>query len=616
MKFALAQPLPDGHGSERRVGAVTVRERFAELCLALLLATASQAQTVSLRPLHVSPQGIIVDDTGARVALRGLNRSGTGSGNADATATNQDFALQNQLLSMNVIRIFVNAAWWNANVQVPLANTTYQTYIDQVIQRAKKYNNYVLVVKAAQFPDLPCGAERQNCPVPNQGDLNCAATPSVCLVQDTTGTNIDAAFTFWAAFAKKYAADPAVLYDTWENMHGIDNDTWSNNQNQLIAAIRTYSPQSLIFVEDTGTVFESIVSGALPDLAWSNIVWNFHLFNGPGACGDPTSPRYAKWPQDFDPLLSYAQQSGHAVAIAEWGGCNDSEPYHSNITSYTVLHSIALVYFDSSYLIAQSALTATGMKVAQAYTAIAIGASGSAPVVTLVANAEGDVPLIAPNTWVEIKGSNLAVAGDTRTWQTADFLANGTQLPNQLDGVRVTVNAKIAYVYYISPTQVNILTPPDAMQGPVQVLLTNNIKSTVATVQAQPISPAFFIFGGGPYVAAEHANGSFLGPATLYPGATTPAKPGETIVLYGNGFGAASTPVVSGSTVQSGTLSPLPVVKIGGIAATVQFAGLIFPGEFQFNVVVPAGIADGDQPITATYNGASTQAGTLIAIQH
>jgi uncharacterized protein (TIGR03437 family) len=102
---------------------------------------------------------------------------------------------------------------------------------------------------------------------------------------------------------------------------------------------------------------------------------------------------------------------------------------------------------------------------------------------------------------------------------------------------------------------------------------------------------------------------------SLFPGSTTPAKPGETIVLYANGFGPASTPVVSGSILQSGALSPLPVVKIGGTTATLQFAGLVSPGEFQFNVVMPASLADGDQPVTATYNGMATQAGTVIAIQ-
>jgi len=238
------------------------------------------------------------------------------------------------------------------------------------------------------------------------------------------------------------------------------------------------------------------------------------------------------------------------------------------------------------------------------------------PVISAVANAEGESPTIAPNTWVEIKGSNLAPAGDIRTWQGSDFVNN--QLPVQLDGVNVTVNGKSAYVYYISPTQVNILTPPDAMQGSVQVVVKNGgVASAAFSVQAQALSPSFFVFNGGPYVAATHADGSLIGPATLYPGSSTPAKPGETVVLYANGFGATSTPVVSGATTQSGTLSPLPVITVGGIPATVSFAGLnVTPGEFQFNIIIPLNAADGDQPLMASYNGATTQPGTLISIQH
>jgi uncharacterized protein (TIGR03437 family) len=236
--------------------------------------------------------------------------------------------------------------------------------------------------------------------------------------------------------------------------------------------------------------------------------------------------------------------------------------------------------------------------------------------VSEVANAEGESPVIAPNTWVEIKGVNLAPAGDSRIWQGSDFVNN--TMPTQLDGVSATVNGKAAYIYYISPTQINVLTPPDAMSGAVPVVVTvNGTVSTLFTAQAQAESPSFFVFNGGPYVAATHANGSLLGPATLYPGSSTPATPGETVIMYANGFGPTSTAVVSGAETQSGTLSPPPVIKIGGIAATVMFAGLnVTPGEFQFNVVIPESAADGDQPITATYNGLSTQAGTLITVHH
>jgi len=70
------------------------------------------------------------------------------------------------------------------------------------------------------------------------------------------------------------------------------------------------------------------------------------------------------------------------------------------------------------------------------------------------------------------------------------------------------------------------------------------------------------------------------------------------------------------TTTQGGTLSPLPAVQIGGVAATVQFAGLVAPGEFQFNVMIPASLGNGDQSITATYGGASTQSGALITIHN
>ncbi len=237
------------------------------------------------------------------------------------------------------------------------------------------------------------------------------------------------------------------------------------------------------------------------------------------------------------------------------------------------------------------------------------------PTISLVANAEGESPTIAPNTWVEIKGSNLAPAGDKRTWQSSDFVNN--KMPTQLDGVSATVNNRAAYVYYISPAQVNILTPPDAISGPVQVVVTSaGVASAPETVQAEPFSPSFFVFNGGPHVAAVHANGSLIGPTTLYQGSTTPAKPGETVLLYANGFGPTNVPVASGATTQWGTLSPVPVIKIGGITATVSFAGLVAPGEFQFNVVVPPNTPDGDQPIRATYSGATTQPGTLITVQH
>jgi uncharacterized protein (TIGR03437 family) len=56
-------------------------------------------------------------------------------------------------------------------------------------------------------------------------------------------------------------------------------------------------------------------------------------------------------------------------------------------------------------------------------------------------------------------------------------------------------------------------------------------------------------------------------------------------------------------------------VSVGGIAATVLYAGVVSPGLYQFNVVVPTAASNGDNGITATYDGSSTQVSTIISLQ-
>jgi uncharacterized protein (TIGR03437 family) len=241
--------------------------------------------------------------------------------------------------------------------------------------------------------------------------------------------------------------------------------------------------------------------------------------------------------------------------------------------------------------------------------------AAATPVITKVANAEGEVAVVAANTWVEVKGTGLSPEGDTRTWLSSDFVAG--QMPTSLDGVRVSVNGQAAFVDYISPTQINILTPPSLAGGSVQVVVTNAATSSAPfTVQSKSISPSFFVFSDGRHVAAVHLNGNLLGPSDLsVPGYSfSPALPGETVEIYANGFGTTNVPIIGGSSSQSGSLSPNPAVTIGGLPANVTFAGLVSPGLFQFNVVVPLNVPGGDQPIVATYNGDTTQAGTLLAL--
>jgi uncharacterized protein (TIGR03437 family) len=240
--------------------------------------------------------------------------------------------------------------------------------------------------------------------------------------------------------------------------------------------------------------------------------------------------------------------------------------------------------------------------------------SGSgAPNITTVENGGSFAPGIAPSTWVTIKGSGLA--SDTRIWGASDF--NGNQLPTSLDGTSVMIDNNPAFVYYISPTQVNVLSPVDSSSGSVTVQLTyNGAASNSMTAQMAEFAPAFFTFNGT-YIAATHADGSLLGPTSLYPGSTTPAAPGETILLYGTGFGPTTPAIVNGQ-IQSGTAmtNNAVTIEIGGVNVTPSFAGLSATGEYQFNVQVPASAANGDIAVVATVGGVSSPAATTyITVQ-
>src|SRR5262249_19958797 len=138
--------------------------------------------------------------------------------------------------------------------------------------------------------------------------------------------------------------------------------------------------------------------------------------------------------------------------------------------------------------------------------------ASTTPIISSVTNAFGNSTGIAPNTWVAIKGAGLGPS-TSRIWQASDFGQNGTQMPISLDGISVTLNGKNAFVYFISSTQLNILTPPDLAPGSVQVIVKNGSATTPAfTVQAATLSMSFFVFNGGPYVIATHLDGSIIGP--------------------------------------------------------------------------------------------------------
>jgi uncharacterized protein (TIGR03437 family) len=229
-----------------------------------------------------------------------------------------------------------------------------------------------------------------------------------------------------------------------------------------------------------------------------------------------------------------------------------------------------------------------------------------------VINTAGGNPTIAPNTWLEIHGSNLAPA--TMDWSAWDF-SNG--LPTALGGVSASVKGKPAVISYISPTQINVLSPLDTAAGPVAVQVTTPAgKSTPVTPTEESISPGFLVIDTAGHVAARHLDYSLLGDASLsipgYP--FTPARPGETVLLYATGFGQTDPPV-DNQLSTTGVLSTMPEVTVAGLPAFVMYAGVSGPGLYQFNVALPLAAPAGDLTLSATYQGSRTQTGVVIAVQ-
>lgn len=225
------------------------------------------------------------------------------------------------------------------------------------------------------------------------------------------------------------------------------------------------------------------------------------------------------------------------------------------------------------------------------------------PAVTSVENAGSFQTGVAPATWIAIFGTSLAQS--KYTWQASDFV-NGA-LPTELQGVSVTIDGKAAYVEYVSPTQVNVLAPDDTTTGTVQVQVTSNAQTSnsMSATEAE-FAPSFFLNNG--VVAAEHADYSVIS-------ASSPAAPGETILLYGTGFGATTPASPTGQTVTtSAPLANAVSVSIGGVSVTPIFAGLVESGLYQFNVTVPAGLAAGNAAVVASIGGVQTQSGVVLPV--
>lgn len=230
---------------------------------------------------------------------------------------------------------------------------------------------------------------------------------------------------------------------------------------------------------------------------------------------------------------------------------------------------------------------------------------------------------IAPKTWLEIFGANLATS--TRGWQSSDF--SGNNAPTSLDDVSVTIGGKNAYVDYVSPGQVNAQVPDGIPIGAAVPLIVTNAQgqSDPYTVQTSDLAPAVlappaFAVNGKQYVVATYPVTDsdtlvYVGPSGAISGVMTrPAKPGDVITLYGIGFGPVSSGTGAGTIATQATVLTNQVsLLFGQTPATLLYSGLApnFVGLYQFNVQVPS-VSAGDWPLVVQVGGAIIDQKVLV----
>jgi uncharacterized protein (TIGR03437 family) len=213
---------------------------------------------------------------------------------------------------------------------------------------------------------------------------------------------------------------------------------------------------------------------------------------------------------------------------------------------------------------------------------------------------------IAPNEFISLKGTGLGPATGVTGFNT------------QLGGSSVSIGGIAAYLTYAQDGQINLLVPFNVSglsTATIQVTY-NGVVGNSVTVPVVASSPGIFTQQYGPGQAWV------VNQDSTFNSASNAAPRGTYVAFWVTGQGVVNTTVADG-TQPTGPPYPtpqLPVsVTLGGItvpAANIAFDGLIYSGEVQINVLIPANAPTGGTvSLVVTIGGASSRTDATIAIQ-
>jgi uncharacterized protein (TIGR03437 family) len=205
---------------------------------------------------------------------------------------------------------------------------------------------------------------------------------------------------------------------------------------------------------------------------------------------------------------------------------------------------------------------------------------------------------VAPGTIVQIYGSNFAPQ------PTQNSIV---PLPNNINQTSVLIGGLFAPLYYVIPGQINAQVPFELPAGQaVQVLVNaNGAVSTPDPLQLTTDAPGIAQFPAGEITAQHAADNSLVLE-------TSPAVPGEYVVMYVAEMGLTNQNVLSGTASPSATLTTVldtaTLTLNGAPVANIPFAGLTPTqvGLYQIDFQVPANAPNGDLVLVLTQSSGLT----------
>jgi uncharacterized protein (TIGR03437 family) len=241
-----------------------------------------------------------------------------------------------------------------------------------------------------------------------------------------------------------------------------------------------------------------------------------------------------------------------------------------------------------------------------------------APVITGVKNsASYSAAAVSPGELIAVFGTNVGPLTQ------AYGAVSGGKLSSNVSGFQVLFDGTPAPIYYALATQTAVFVPYEVAgrattvitvvnQGVVSNALTYNVTAAVPGIFTQNSQ------GSGP--------GSILNQDYTVNGPTNGESAGRIIQIFMTGEGQTAQGGVTGAVVPSnGTGLKTPVLPvtgtIGGVAVTgsaVVYAGSA-PGDvegiMQVDLVIPAGLTPGPQPIVINVGSNSTQTGVTVQVK-